>query len=177
MYKNNVEKNKYSEVVVVKVDKPLPSEDILWAFATVHADIRNSRTAHPAVVVFPWTSYNDNPVPWSKIKRFFEKIFDLGGTIIVPSGNDAMTPGRQQGVDTLPALWESPTFPLVVVGAVNNIGNIPVFSQGPIHVTVWAPGVDVRCARRYGVRDGSGTSHSSGMVGFCNRHDVPNCHY
>lgn len=90
-------------------------------------------------------------------------IFDLGGTIVVPSGNQATTLGRQD-VDTLPALWESPAFPLIVVGAVDNMGTITPFSQGPTHVTTWAPGLQVQCARRYGFRTSSGTSFSTGMV-------------
>lgn len=164
MYKNKIRENKNSEVVVVKVDRDLPFGEILWAFSIINTDIRNSRTARPAVVAFPWTVYNTDPVPWSIIKTYFEQIFNQGGSIIVASGNNATTPGRQD-VDTLPAMWESPTFPLVVVGAVNNIGTIADFSQGPTHVTVWAPGVGVQCAKRYGVKYASGTSPSTGSVG------------
>ncbi|KAL8766221.1 MAG: hypothetical protein Q9209_006935 [Squamulea sp. 1 TL-2023] len=159
----SIGRTKNSEVVVVKFDRRPSFGEILWAFSIINTDIRDSRTAQPAVVTFPWTVYNADPIPWSIIRTYFEQIFDQGGTIIVPSGNNATTPGRQD-VDTLPALWESPVFPLVVVGAVTNIGSIPVFSQGPTHVTVWAPGVDVQCAKRYGLRGGSGTSHSSGMA-------------
>ncbi|KAI4274788.1 MAG: hypothetical protein L6R38_006043, partial [Xanthoria sp. 2 TBL-2021] len=163
VYKNKIRENKNSEVVVVKVDRDLPFGEILWAFSIINTDIRNSRTARPAVVAFPWTVYNTDPVPWSIIKTYFEQIFNQGGSIIVASGNNATTPGRQD-VDTLPAMWESPTFPLVVVGAVNNIGTIADFSQGPTHVTVWAPGVGVQCAKRYGVKYASGTSPSTGSV-------------
>ena len=81
----------------------------------------------------------------------------------MPSGNNATTPGRAD-VDTLPAQWESPAIPLVVVGAVDNAGAIAPFSQGPTHVTVWAPGFPIQCARRYGFHMGSGTSLSTGMV-------------
>ncbi|KAI4137883.1 MAG: hypothetical protein LQ341_004928, partial [Variospora aurantia] len=147
VYKNRIGRTKNSEVVVVKFDRQPSFGEILWAFSIINTDIRDSRTAQPAVVTFPWTVYNADPIPWSIIKTYFEQIFDQGGTIIVPSGSNARTPGRRD-VDTLPALWESPVFPLVVVGAVNNIGSIPVFSQGPTHVTVWAPGVDVQCAKR-----------------------------
>lgn len=137
--------------------------EILWAFSAVRTDMLNSRTAQPAVIAFPWTAFHPDPIPWLIIRTYFQFIFDLGGTIIVPSGNNALTSGRQD-VDTLPAQWESPVFPLIVVGAVDNTGTIAPFSQGPTHVTVWAPGVQVQCARRYGFRTGSGTSHSTGMV-------------
>ncbi len=42
----------------------------------------------------------------------------------MPSGNDAEIPGRQADVDTLPAGWESLTFPLIVVDAVDNTGSL-----------------------------------------------------
>lgn len=151
-------------MVVVKVDLKLTLGEILWAFSVIRTDIRDSLTLQPAVIAYPWTSYHADPVPWLTVKNYIQEIFDLGGTIILPSGNDAQTPGTQADVDTLPAGWENPTFPLIVVGAVDNTGNPAPFSQGPSHVTVWAPGVDVQCAKRYGFRIGSGTSQSAGMV-------------
>ena len=147
----------------MKIDTLAGFGETMWAFDAIHTDIRNSPRAPAAVILFPWTTYQADPNPWTFIKTFFQQIFDLGGTILVPSGNNALTPGRQD-VDTLPAAWESPTFPLIVVGAVDNTGNIASFSQGPTHVTVWAPGVNVQCAKRYGFRSASGTSHSTGMV-------------
>jgi len=167
VYKNVIDSRmraETSKVVVVKVDLKLPLGEILWAFSAVRTDIMDSPTTQPAVIAYPWTSYHADPVPWLTVKTYFQEIFDLGGTIIVPSGNDAETPGRQADVDTLPAGWESSTFPLVVVGAVDNTGSPAPFSQGPTHVTVWAPGVDVQCAKRGGFRTGSGTSQSAGMV-------------
>ncbi|KAL8879296.1 MAG: hypothetical protein Q9198_003064 [Flavoplaca austrocitrina] len=165
VYKNKIGPIKNSEVVVVKFARSPSFGEILWAFSIINTDIRNRRKDHPVVVAYAWTSYNVDPIPWSIIKTYFEQIFDQGGIIVVPSGNNATTPGRQD-VDTLPAMWESPAFPLIVVGAVNDTGIIPPFSQGPTHVTVWAPGVGVQCARRYGFYHRSGTSHATGMVGF-----------
>ena len=176
MYKNRIGPTKNSEVVVVKFDRRPSFGEILWAFSIINTDIRDRRTAHPVVVAYPWTSYNVDPIPWSLIKTHFEQIFDQGGTIIVPSGNNATTPGRQD-VDTLPAMWESPAFPLVVVGAVNNIGIIPSFSQGPTHVTVWAPGVAVQCAKRYGFNYRSGTSQSTGLVRLNICYNLSWCRY
>lgn len=137
--------------------------EILWAFAKIRADIESSPQTVPAVVAYPWTSYGADPVPWGLVKYNMRAIFDLGGVIVVASGNNPTTPGRQN-VDTLPALWESPAFTLIVAGAVNNPGNVADFSQGPSYVTTWAPGVNVQCAKRYGFRRGSGTSHATGMV-------------
>lgn len=165
VYKNVIGlKTKNSMVVVVKVDSKLSLGEILWAFSAIRTDIRDSPTTQPAVIAYPWTSHDVDPIPWLTIKTYFQEIFDLGGTIVVPSGSDAGKPGRQADLDTLPAGWESPIFPLIVVGAVDNLGSPAAFSQGPTQVTVWAPGVNVQCAKRYGFRTGSGTSQSAGMV-------------
>jgi hypothetical protein len=39
---------------------------------------------------------------------------------------------------------------MIVVGAVDNNGNVPYWSQGGQSVKVWAPGVDVECAEKTG---------------------------
>lgn len=82
------------------------------------------------------------------------------------SGNHALD---NKDVDTLPAGWADAVFPLIVAGSVNNNGILSSFSQGPSHVTTWAPGEDVQCAsRRNAQRQNfqleTGTSFSAGMV-------------
>lgn len=86
-------------------------------------------------------------------------------TIVVPAGNYGNEQGRSK-VDTLPATWESNEFPLVVAGAVDNLFDKGSFSQGPERVTVHAPGVEVRCAKKGQGAAGqsTGTSVASGMV-------------
>ena len=67
-------------------------------------------------------------------------------------------------MDTYPAMFLSETFPLIVVGAVNNAGRLAEFSQGPNFVTTWAPGDGVVCAQGQGRRQASDISFSTGMV-------------
>ena len=167
VYKNRIGfRAKNSRVVVVKFNPNAIGGlgEILWAFSAIRADILNNRRAEPAVIAYPWTAYNADPIPWSSIKGMIQEIFNLGGTVIVPSGNAAENASRSTDVDTLPAMWATANFPLIVVGSVDNTGTLAPFSQGPTHVTIWAPGVDVQCARRFGFRIDSGTSYSTGMV-------------
>lgn len=86
-------------------------------------------------------------------------------TIVVPAGNCGNEQGRGR-VDTLPAIWESKDFPLVVAGAVDNLFDKGSFSQGPDRVTVHAPGLEVRCAKKGQGAAGqsTGTSVASGIV-------------
>lgn len=165
VYKNSISvRQKNSKVVVVKIDPHLDVGEVLSGFSAVRTDIANNRGVNPAVVVF---AINSGPnyieIQHAATKSVIQQIFNLGGVVVVSSGNKALTQGRQD-VDSVPASWEANDFPLIVVGATNNAGAVAPFSQGETHVTVWAPGNPVQCARRYGFYNVDGTSASAGMV-------------
>ena len=140
-------------------------DDLVWSFDAVSRSNRSNADTRPHVVMFAFNSLGRHvPSQWVGLKRSIQKIFNVGGTIVVSSGNNAEEPGRQD-VDTFPALWSHFSFPLTVAGSVDNHGHLAPFYQGPDHVTAWAPGVDVRCATRFiTYRISSGTSYSVRMV-------------
>lgn len=99
---------------------------------------------------------------WLKIRSNMKELFDIDVVVVNSAGNKATQPGRRQ-IDTVPQLWESPNFPLVVAGAVDNKGLLVPESQGPAHVTAWAPGFNVGCVRGQ-YTSATGTSTSAAAV-------------
>ena len=158
---------RYADLVVVKTT--LRNSDMAWVFSAVLQDIRADsrlRPRQPSVVIFPINSYaNPDPGghPWSDARGFMEQIFQEDVPIVVDAGNKRRGTERQ-AIDTLPAVWAENSFPLIVAGSVNDAGVESDFSQGPDHVTIWAPGQPVTCARRNGVRLAVGTSFATGTV-------------
>ena len=166
VYKNSIGVlAKNSDIVVVKMS----SEDqqaagALEAFDLVYRDVIINGGTNPPVILF---AYSSKPVivpaEHAPVKYVMGKLLALGATIVVPSGNYA-DKGRPN-VDGIPAIWEdAQDFPIIVVGSVDNTGVIAPFSQGPNLVTIWAPGVAVQCAKRFGFWYPEGTSASAGMV-------------
>lgn len=156
--------SKSSQLIMLKIN--YTDDEVNWAFNKVWEDITKNRRSGKSVVVFPaawpptfdFSGFND-------VRQTIQELFDINAVVVVPSGNYGDEKGRQD-VDTLPGLWESKYFPLIVVGAVDDNGNIPTFSQGGSHVTTWAPGVQLSCSGhdRPGTSHGSGTSFSTPMV-------------
>lgn len=174
--------SKRSHLVMLKIDDR--ASNVIWSFNTAYDDIVAKGRQGRAVIAYPNTSRNPSPPrfppsPWSFAYAAMRDLFAIDVPVVVPSGNFALEPGRSQ-VDTLPATLErtdSPPFPLIVAGAVDNYGTRAGFSQGPNHVTTWAPGLEVRCAAKgsqRGVQALSGTSFSVGTVsGFRSLHPSP----
>ena len=166
VYKNAIsEQIKNSRLVVLKMDPTNYLAETFWAFEMILRELTKDPLRKAAVVVYPFTS---EITPMSAttqqiISEMMNRTMGLGCSIVVPSGNNGRNESRRR-VDTFPAILESPEFPLIVVGAVNNNGQVAAFSQGPNQVTVWAPGVDVVCSKKNGVRRDSGTSYAVGMV-------------
>ena len=99
-----------------------------------------------------------------------ESLINLGAVVVVPSGNHGE---RNPFVDTVPAVFASPaeipdrpSLPLIVAGAVDNNGALPLWSQSSLAAMAWAPGVKVVCTKRgWSSRSTeTGTSFSAGMV-------------
>jgi len=155
--------SKNSKLVIVK--SSLLQGDIVYSFSKVLDDIIDRNRQRKTVVVFAATS-NGNSEDWSwrRVKSSIEDLIAADAVIIVPSGNRAAFHRRAKDVFTFPAVWEAPDFPLIVAGAVENDGTESVYSQGPRHVTTWAPG-KVTCAKpSSGTASDIGTSFSTGMV-------------
>ena len=63
--------------------------------------------------------------PWPSIKTIWEAMFNEDIVVVNAAGNKGMHPGRSD-VDTVPTIYESEEFPLIVVSAVDNDGNVPI---------------------------------------------------
>lgn len=165
---------KRSNLAVVKIDPSITIREFVWAFDNVLTDITSGGRVKPAVVIFPVVSEDDpDEAAWDEVKNSMQLIIDRGGSIVVSAGN-LRSGNQRQDVDTFPALWAENTFPIIVAGAVNNVGVPWSGSQGGPHVTTWAPGVQVRCAaRRSAYRKATGTSVASGMVSLKILHGIP----
>ena len=137
--------------------------DIFWAYSLIRDKIEDSRERNDVFILFtgaaPYT--RDNLLYWVRINEIMREIFEAGAVIVVPAGNYARSKDRSQQIDTIPARWSSPTFPLIVVGAVDSHRFRAPFSQAPDKVNVYAPGVDVVCANN---PKASGTSYASALV-------------
>lgn len=166
--------SKDARLLVLKLAYPLENVDIAWTFDAVFTDIQTRPMAQPVVVAFAASARADPlAYPWPDVRRSMEKIFTQNAAIVVSAGNDGLIPGRKI-VDKVPAICAdvNRAFPLIVAGAVDNMGFEIPSSQGPKHVTVWAPGNNVQCADRGGFREASGTSYSTGMVSTLIRGEV-----
>ena len=143
--------------------------DIAWAWVKVRDDIR-ANPGRKAVVVFAtgsvdvYTPGSTVKEPWSSIRTHMADIISMDGVIVVAAGNSRRGNDRK-AVDIFPAVFESAQLPLIVAGAVDDTGRLAWFSQGPGHVSVWAPGVQIPCTRpSRQIQTGRGTSYSAGMV-------------
>ena len=148
---------KHAELVVVKTT--LYGGDLVGSFNMVLEEIpRNDR---PSVVVFAGNSKLPIGAHWPRIRTIIGKMFEDGAVVVVNSGNHA---ARSREVDTVPSLWEGGDFPLIVAGSVNTAGRESDWSQKGRHVTIWAPGEGIRCAKNGDFRYPEGTSYSAGTV-------------
>jgi len=158
---------KDSRLIVIKAT--LHVADISWALVKARDDIRANDRQTKSVVLVPATARDpyypgqELQQPWSRVRELMQELMDSDAVIVVPSGNEVK---RSRDVDLLPALWESPAFPIIVAGSVDNDGVTAPFSQGPSHVTAYAPGARIQCALGSGYGSGlnEGTSFSAGMV-------------
>ncbi len=87
-----------------------------------------------------------------KQKDTIKVLLDNNVPVVLSSGNDAREVdkdgNKRTKIDLAPAIFEGPDFPLIVVGATDNTGQTASFSQGGDHLTMSAPGVNVRCQYR-----------------------------
>ena len=151
--------------------------DIFWAFSFTRDSFMDGDFKNRSVILFTASARQtrENLSYWIRIKSIMQDMLDAGAVIVVPSGNYAQISNRSQSIDTIPAAWATPDFPLIVVGAVNDLRHRAPFSQGPQKVTVYAPGKDVECAGSpNSLKKASGTSYAAAMVGALSRANARN---
>lgn len=157
---NGVKKNATGSVML-KI--PLASvSDNIWAFSTARDLSMDNRTETVVVYARAGKPQGNDPF-WPRIKELMQEIFDAGGIVVTAAGNAAETSGREQ-VDQLPPMWASPDFPLIVVGAVDNVGYHAPFSQRGKAVIIYAPGVGISCPHSSPSTSYYGTSFAAPMV-------------
>ena len=149
--------------------------DIVWAFQQIVNDIAKQRGRRVVVLLAATTitAWRSEAFQDARVNRLYlrmENLIELGAVVVVPAGDY----GRRSVVaDTVPAVFAAPSrissrrpLPLLVVGAVDNRGAEPSWSQNTLTGMVWAPGVKVSCTKKgWNFRSTeTGTSISAGMV-------------
>ena len=166
--------SKNTPLVIIK--SALNESDVLWAFGAIANEMyRHGGSLTKSVILFAYGSiakFNPNrpltpPEPWRTIRDLMRSIISLDGIIVVPSGNGRDGSYRED-LDVFPALFTRLRIgflPLTLVGSCDNYGFLAPFSQQSPYIKAWAPGINVRCAKKSGaVEVDSGTSLSAGMV-------------
>ncbi|KAB5531313.1 hypothetical protein GE09DRAFT_1251915 [Coniochaeta sp. 2T2.1] len=99
-----------------------------------------------------------------RVKNTMELIMNMDVPVVVSAGNAGNKPGRHF-VDEIPAVLATPDFPLVVVGSVNQKGELSKWSQDGPKITTRAVGEAITCY--YGLtvtHSQQGTSYSAPQV-------------
>ena len=141
-------------VIVKMYDSSL--REIGSVFRTVWEHIKLHNRQKQSVVTVSWNSSDDEKVDLDDLmvahdeqKRQIQTLMDNGVIVVVAAGNKAdkedSDGNLRPNIDMTPAIWEGPDYPLIVIGATDNTGEQADFSQGGEHLTISAPGVDIRC--------------------------------
>ncbi len=152
-----------SRLIILKASRRV--SNLSWALYKARDDIAANNRQGKSVVLFA-KSNSEPGIPageeWPRMRSYMKELFDMDVVVVNSAGNKGTQQGRRQ-IDTVPQIYESSDFPLIVAGAVDNEGLRVPLSQGPAHVTAWAPGFNVGCVRgRF--TSGTGTSASAGAV-------------
>lgn len=147
---------KFAKLVVVKM-RSLDLVEGANVFEFIWNDIQSKGRQQKSVVSMSIGSPDPvDPNNLSKLrqkqKNFIKVLLDNNVPVVLSSGNDARKEdkdgNKRTNIDLAPAIFEGPDFPLIVVGATDNTGRTASFSQGGDHLTISAPGVNVRCQYR-----------------------------
>lgn len=147
---------KFAKLVVVKM-RALNLIEQANVFEIMWNDIQSQGREQRSVVTMSIGS--TNPVDPNNLSRLRQKqkddikvLLDNNVPVVLSSGNDAREEDKdgkkRTNIDLAPAIFEGPDFPLIVIGATDNTGQTAGFSQGGDHLTMSAPGVNVRCQYR-----------------------------
>jgi hypothetical protein len=159
------------DVVVVKIQADrsngfsIQSSSFMDALLEIRTDISDNKLQGKAVINFSFgIELDDSDKNKDTIKRLLQEINSMDVPMTVASGNSARDSNRKN-VDRYPGLFASDIDGLIVVGAVDNVGNTATFSQGGPLLHVSAPGNKITCANSTGgSKTGSGTSYAAPQV-------------
>ncbi|KAI1404281.1 peptidase S8/S53 domain-containing protein [Hypoxylon fuscum] len=157
---------KEATLVVVKLDSIRHWEQVA-GYKMIRDDLASHPERHGKSVVVVSIAYDPalpNQQPEVTMKQYIQDIMNFDVPVVIAAGN-AAEEGRFL-VDNVPALFEGPDFPMIVVGSVTPNGEVTSFSQRGDHVSVYAVGQPISCLGMDGpdpIQE-SGTSFSSPIV-------------
>ena len=157
---------------MINVKTGIDGAGLLEGWSLTLDDIISKDRGTKSVVIFPRVSDPGIPIElgarmaWARVNQIMEELMENDVVIVTGSGNE----GEEEAeITATPALWAKvdANFQLLVGGAINQDGTTASFSQGPEGVTTWAPGNEIRCAKRGqrgAPRQARGTSCAAPMV-------------
>ena len=141
--------NRGSKVIIVKMESLLLSETIeVWD--QIWSDIKSKGRQKKSVCTYSVASRKkvnpNNPgLQYSQLRDEIQTLLDNDVPVVVAAGNEAQKDGGRPDVDTAPAVFEGPDYPIIVIGNCNNAGGRTASSQAGNHLAIWAPGTNVPC--------------------------------
>lgn len=136
---------KEATLVVVKLDSIRHWEQVA-GYKMIRDDLASHPERHGKSVVVVSIAYDPalpNQQPEVTMKQYIQDIMNFDVPVVIAAGN-AAEEGRFL-VDNVPALFEGPDFPMIVVGSVTPNGEVTSFSQRGDHVSVYAVGQPISC--------------------------------
>lgn len=113
-------------------------------------DIKNKKRNKKSVVTMSFDAGKEDPDArlQNDVKDRIKTLMDMDVPVFCLAGNLAKK-GHPQ-VDTIPGIWASEDYPLLVIGSVNFDGRVSIFSQGGDQVFLHAPGSGITCMPKSG---------------------------
>ncbi|KAI1765264.1 peptidase S8/S53 domain-containing protein [Hypoxylon sp. FL1150] len=98
-----------------------------------------------------------------EMKQYIQDIMNFDVPVVQSAGN--LADKGHPLVDSYPAVFEGPDFPMIIVGSTAPNGEISSFSQRGDHVSIYSTGESVSCLDANGIESrGSGTSLAAPIV-------------
>ncbi|KAJ9637176.1 hypothetical protein H2199_007462 [Coniosporium tulheliwenetii] len=144
---------KKATLVVVKMGN-LSLVEIVAAWNLALQDIKDKQRMKKSIITISLASLDlvdpNNLSNMQKAeRRAIEKALKSDVPVLAIAGNKAeektLDGKLREEVDTAPAIYESPDFPIIVVGSTDHDGRRAATSQGGDKVTLLAQGVDIVC--------------------------------
>jgi hypothetical protein len=159
---------KQAKLVVVQI-WDVNADEVNNALRLIYQDIRArpERRKKSVISMSLWLEPGwSDPNAVNLLHDLIKRLLDMDIPMFVLAGNFATDPQRTD-VDTYPAVFAAPDYPLVVVGSTDHGGARSSFSQGGLQVTLHAPGNQITCMLRDGnspATNKNGTSYATPIV-------------
>ena len=143
------------KIRIVPVKVRLVDIDFIWVFRAIHDDILQrrhaGRGAEPGKVVIwsGWYFPRDDPnqqIMYATMWLAMLRLMQDDVVIVGVAGNHFPGDGADTEIDSVPAVWTSQDFPLIVVGGADRFGEGPYDSKTGDKVTCWSIAQSVECA-------------------------------